>query len=178
MNINKLQFRDKNPRKISDENLEKLKKSIKDDETFLTKRKILINHIDWKYIVYCWNQRVRALKELWYKEIPDEWIDIDENLSKELMEKRAFKDNVEYWEWDYDILKDFDMDFLKDLDLPDVEIDLSQIEMSQYDLDEENEDNAPEPQKEAKLVELGDIFWLWAYIEKDWKRLNIIEFIK
>ena len=112
MDINKLQFRDKNPRKISDENLKKLKKSIKDDETFLTKRKILINHIDWKYIVYCWNQRVGALKELWYKEIPDEWIDIDENLSKELMEKRAFKDNVEYWEWDYDILNDFDINVL------------------------------------------------------------------
>lgn len=39
------------------------------------------------------------------------------------MEKRAFKDNVEYGTWDTDILdRDFDTDFLKDLDLPDGEL--------------------------------------------------------
>lgn len=46
MDIHKLSFWDKNPRKITAENLEKLQKSIVDDSDFLEKRKILVNDVD------------------------------------------------------------------------------------------------------------------------------------
>lgn len=161
MDISQLQFRDKNPRLIKAENLEKLKNSIKDDPDFLTKRKILVNDTkDWM-IVYAGNQRLRSLLALWYTEVPDEWIDIEKNIPLKLMEKRAFKDNVEYGEYDHDKLKDFDLEFLKELDLPEWELDLS--ELNDIDLDEEKEDSVPEPAKEAKLIEIGDIIQLWPH---------------
>jgi len=118
MDISKLQFRDKNPRLIKAENLEKLKKSIQDDPEFLAKRKILVNDTKDGKIVYAGNQRLRSLLALGYTEVPDEWIDIEKNIPLKLMEKRAFKDNVEYGEYDHDKLKDFDLEFLKELDLP------------------------------------------------------------
>ena len=127
MDISKLQFRDKNPRLIKAENLEKLKKSIQDDPEFLAKRKILVNDTKDGNIVYAGNQRLRSLLALGYTEVPDEWIDIEKNIPLKLMEKRAFKDNVEYGEYDHDKLKDFDLEFLNELDLPEGEfsIDLS-----------------------------------------------------
>lgn len=161
MDISQLQFRDKNPRLIKAENLEKLKNSIKDDPDFLTKRKILVNDTKDGKIVYAGNQRLRSLLALWYTEVPDEWIDIEKNIPLKLMEKRAFKDNVEYGEYDHDKLKDFDLEFLKELDLPEWELDLS--ELNDIDLDEEKEDSVPEPAKEAKLIEIGDIIQLWPH---------------
>jgi len=142
MDINLLEFRDKNPRQIKSENLEKLKKSIKEDSNFLEKRKILVNKVDWKNIVYAWNQRLRSLKELWYKEIPNEWVDIEENLPIKIMETRAFKDNVEYWEYDYDKLGEFDMEFLKELDLPEWELNLDKSEDIDFDNIEWNQNRS------------------------------------
>lgn len=43
MKTNLLTFWDKNPRSITDENLEKLKRSLKEDPKFLEKRKMLVN---------------------------------------------------------------------------------------------------------------------------------------
>jgi len=161
MDISKLQFRDKNPRLIKAENLEKLKKSIQDDPEFLAKRKILVNDTKDGKIVYAGNQRLRSLLALGYTEVPDEWIDVEKNIPIKLMEKRAFKDNVEYGEYDHDKLKDFDLEFLKELDLPEWELDLS--ELNDIELDEDKEDSIPEPAKVAKLVEIGDIIQLWPH---------------
>ncbi len=161
MDISNLQFWDKNPRLIKAENLEKLKKSIQDDPEFLAKRKILVNDTkDWM-IVYAGNQRLRSLLALGYTEVPDEWIDVEKNIPIKLMEKRAFKDNVEYGEYDHDKLKDFDLEFLKELDLPEWELDLS--ELNDIELDEDKEDSIPEPAKVAKLIEIGDIIQLWPH---------------
>lgn len=159
MDITKLKFWDKNPRSIKIENLDKLKRSLQDDPEFLSKRKILVNETkDWM-IVYAGNQRLRWLIELWYKDVPDEWVDIEKDIPTKLMEKRAFKDNVEYGGWDKDKLNDnFTLEELEELDLPEWELDLS--DMNDIELDEANEDSVPEPQKEAKLVKVGDIFQL------------------
>jgi hypothetical protein len=43
MDINNLKYREKNPRKITPDNLEKLKRSLKDDPEFLEDRQILVN---------------------------------------------------------------------------------------------------------------------------------------
>lgn len=128
MKSSELKYRDKNPRKISPESLEDLKKSLKEDPDFLEERPICINQTKEWLIVYAWNQRLRGLIAIWYEEIPDNRVKIRKNLSKEIMEKRAFKDNSEYGEYDYDILEsNFDSDYLKSLaeDLPDWELKLS-----------------------------------------------------
>ena len=52
MKTNILLFWDKNPRSISDTNLEKLKASLQKDPEFLERRTILVNHTNDKYIVY------------------------------------------------------------------------------------------------------------------------------
>jgi len=43
MKVSILKLLEKNPRKILDEDLEKLKHSLKDDPDFLVERKILVN---------------------------------------------------------------------------------------------------------------------------------------
>ena len=123
-----LKFREKNPRKITDSNLEKLKKSLKEDPDFLEERPICINQTKEWMIVYAWNQRLRGLIALWYEEIPESRVKIRKNLSVARMEKRAFIDNSEFGEYDYYILEsNFDSDYLKSLaeDLPDWELKLS-----------------------------------------------------
>ena len=169
-----LSFRDKNPRSITEENLEKLKESLNKDPEFLEKRKMLVNHtkveevdkqtkkktIKDVYTVYAWNQRLKGLLALWFAEIPDNWIDIDEDLSDEIMEERAIKDNIEYGEWDYVQLKNnFTLEQIEQMNLPTQEIDLSV-----YDEEEEWKDPDEIPQYWANMpiiIKKWDIIQLW-----------------
>lgn len=112
----------KNPREISEVNMSKLMDSIKTDPEFLAKRKILVNKTEEGNIIYGGNQRYQALVNLWYNEIPDEWVDFEEDIDKELMEARMMKDNTEYGEYDVEVLLEhFDKDWVESLELPDYE---------------------------------------------------------
>ena len=110
-------------------------------------------------VVYAGNQRLRGLLSLGYKEVPDNWLDIEDNIPESLMRSRALKDNVEYGEWDYKILQaHFTLDELVALNIPITELDLnkiSRIKKSQ----EEREDDIPFTTKTA-IVKTGDIFEL------------------
>lgn len=142
----------KNPRKISKENLQKLCKSIKDFERMLELRPIII---DENNIVLGGNQRLTALLKLGYKEIPENWVKKTKSLTKE--EKRRFiiSDNIEYGEWDEDILKSDDWN---DFELKDFNLDID-LEMNWGDdEDEVEEDECPALKKES-IVKMGDI-WL------------------
>jgi len=127
MKVSILKLLEKNPRKILDEDLEKLKHSLKDDPDFLVERKILVNDTkDW-FIVYWGNQRLKALIALWYDEIPDEWVSI-KKITKKVMKKRIIIDNTEYWQNDDDILREeYTKDELEWYDLPEDEIDIDSI---------------------------------------------------
>jgi ParB-like chromosome segregation protein Spo0J len=61
----------KNPRKITKEQLETLKKSITDFKKMLKYRGIII---DENNVILGGTQRYQALKQLGYKDIPEEWI--------------------------------------------------------------------------------------------------------
>ena len=108
-----------NPRIIKDEKYKKLLKSIQEFPDMLNKRPIVaFTDKDGKYCVLGGNMRLKALRELNYKEVPiivaDEWTE---------EEKRQFliKDNVGFGEWDWDILaNEWDTSSLEDwgLDLP------------------------------------------------------------
>ena len=69
-----------NPRIIKDEKFEKLVKSIKDFPKMMELRPMIINKDN---IVLGGNMRLKALKELGYKEVPDEWVKRAEDLTED-----------------------------------------------------------------------------------------------
>lgn len=143
----------KNPRSITDENLEKLCKSIKDFGRMLTLRPMIV---DENNIVLGGNMRLQALKKLGYKEIPENWVIKTFDLTEE--EKRQFliKDNIEYGDWEEKILKDnYDIFELKEFNI-DIDLDL---DLGGDDGGEEpKEDECPALKKES-IVKMGDL-WL------------------
>lgn len=100
-----------NPRKISKEQLSKLKESIKGFEKMMRAQPI---KIDENNLILAGNQRFKALKALGYKEISPEWVHVidymDESEKKEFM----VRDNVSMGEFDFDSFED---EFWEDDDL-------------------------------------------------------------
>lgn len=110
--IKKLTLLEKNPRKISKEQMNKLIVSLETDPDFLHARPILINRLTevGKLIVYAGNQRVQAAKKLKWKTIP---CIIEDDLKEEVMNRRTILDNKSFGEFDYDMLaNEFEIDML------------------------------------------------------------------
>lgn len=116
--ISELTLLENNPRQISKENFERLKKSLQRDPEFLKMRPVLCYPQDGKLIIYAGNQRVRAAKDLGWTEIP---VVIDEQANLEQIRQRILLDNVEFGEWDKDVLaNNWEIEELKNLDLPEL----------------------------------------------------------
>ena len=100
MNISTLIPSEQNPRIISQENLNKLKSSIKGFEKMIEARPLVVTE-DMR--VVGGNQRLKALIQLGYESIPDSWVKI---MSFTPEEEREFivKDNASYGGWDWDLL--------------------------------------------------------------------------
>lgn len=110
--IKQLVLLEKNPRKITKTELDKLCDSLIKDPGFLKSRPVLVNRVDGVLNVYAGNQRVQAAKKLKWKEI---YCCIEDNLSEELMNQRILKDNRHAGEFDYDMLaNEWDLDTLID----------------------------------------------------------------
>ena len=116
--LSKIKPNPNNPRVIKDEKFEKLKKSIKDFPKMMELRPMVINKDN---IVLGGNMRLKALKELGYKEVPDEWVKRAEDLTDEEQRQFIIKDNVGFGEHDWEMLAtEWDADELSDwgLDVP------------------------------------------------------------
>lgn len=117
--INEVKPNPKNPRLIKDDKFKKLVKSIQEFPDMLNKRPLIVfTDVDGKYVVLGGNMRLKALKELNYKEVPiilaDEW-------TEEQKAEFLIKDNVGFGEWDWDNLaNEWDTEKLDEwgLDLP------------------------------------------------------------
>lgn len=116
-----------NPRKISPENLEKLKASIEKFKKMMTVNQIVV---DEQGRILRGNQRYAALVSLGYNEIPNAWVKKIKGWTEKEMNDFTVIDNSHYGEWDLDIILDDDTiwDYAElkedlDIDLPDVEID-------------------------------------------------------
>ena len=117
--INEVKPNPKNPRLIKDDKFKKLVKSIQEFPDMLNKRPLIVfTDTDGKYVVLGGNMRLKALKELNYKEVPiilaDEW-------TEEQKAEFLIKDNVGFGEWDWDSLaNEWDTERLDEwgLDLP------------------------------------------------------------
>lgn len=118
MKLSILKSNPNNPRIIKDDKFKKLVKSISEFPKMLELRPIIV---DENFIVQGGNMRLKALQELKYKDIPDEWVKQVSDLSEDQKKEFIIKDNVGYGEWDYDDLaNNWDVEKLVDwgLDLP------------------------------------------------------------
>lgn len=120
----------KNPRTIKDERFKALKKSIEDAPEMLALRELLVYPHNGKYVVIGGNMRLKACKDLGYKELPCKVI--DENTPVEKLREYTIKDNIGFgtddWgalfeDWNTEELTDWGMEFPEDLSGEDVNAD-------------------------------------------------------
>ena len=149
MKLSELKLNKTNPRKISDNDLEKLCQSITDFPKMMELRPIVI---DDNGIVLGGNMRLKALRKLGMKEIPDNWVKLASELTDD--EKRQFivKDNIPAGMWDIEVLS--------------LEYDIPELEAWGLELDcfgsEPTEENPKEPTikepEETTCPECGHTF--------------------
>ena len=138
-----------NPRLIKDDKFHKLCENIKALPEGLKLRPIVV---DANKVILGGNMRFKALRELGYKEVPDEWVASAKDLTPEQIKRFIITDNVGYGDWDWDMVKaDWDTKELDDwgLDIPDFAV--TELEA------EEDEFDVPEGGIETDIV-LGDLF--------------------
>lgn len=124
-----------NPRLIKDERFKKLVKSIQEFPKMMELRPMVINADN---IVLGGNMRLKALKELGYKEIPNEWVKKASDLTEDEAKRFIIADNVGFGEHDWDLLaNEWDVEQLSDwgLDVPIFDNNINDIE----EIDEFNE---------------------------------------
>jgi hypothetical protein len=90
-----------NPRLIKDDRFHKLVESISQFPKMMRLRPIILGNDN---VVLGGNMRLAALKELKYKEIPDDWVKYADELTEEEKERFIISDNVNFGEWDKALL--------------------------------------------------------------------------
>lgn len=118
MKLSKIKSNPNNPRIIKDEKFKKLCESIKALPKMMELRPIVV---DENFIVQGGNMRLKALNELGYKDIPDEWVKQAKDFSEDELKEFIIKDNVGFGEWDWDdIANNWDVEKLEKwaLDIP------------------------------------------------------------
>lgn len=119
--ISSIILADNNPRKIKNEDLERLKEEISNDPQFLMQKPPLINLLDDKYFVYAGNQRIKACKALGKKTVR---CFVERDVPKEVQDRRAILDNTHHGTWDFDLLQehfDFTPADYADMMLPEIQ---------------------------------------------------------
>ena len=99
--ISDIKLNPNNPRLIKDDKFRKLVKSIEEFPKMMALRPIVINADS---VVLGGNMRLKALQQLKYKEIPDEWVKRAEDLTEDEARRFIIADNVGFGEHDWDML--------------------------------------------------------------------------
>jgi hypothetical protein len=132
MKLSNLKPNPNNPRIIKDDKFKKLVKSIEEFPEMMSKRPIVcVTDVDGKIYPLGGNMRLKALQELKYKEVPDEWVQMADEWTEEQRREFVIKDNVGFGEWDWEQLaNEWDAEKLEEwgLDLP------KQKELNEEDL--------------------------------------------
>lgn len=99
-----------NPRTIKKQDMERLKKSIHDNQDYFEARPIILSDRTGELVIIAGNQRYRAARELGLDEVPTVLLSgLDEKREREII----IRDNVENGEWDFDVLaNEFEVDDL------------------------------------------------------------------
>ena len=101
MKLSDIKANPNNPRVIKDDKFKKLVKSIHEFPKMMALRPMVINADN---IVLGGNMRLKALKELGYKEIPDEWVRRADELTDDEQRRFIIADNVGFGDHDWDML--------------------------------------------------------------------------
>ena len=106
INITDLKTNPKNPRIIKDDKFKKLVKSLQEFPEMMEKRPMVCvtDIADGKLFPLGGNMRLKALQELKYKEIPDEWVMLADEWTEEKRQEFVIKDNVSYGEFNWEEL--------------------------------------------------------------------------
>lgn len=139
MKLSNIKANPSNPRVIKDDRFQKLVKSISEFPKMMELRPMVINSDN---VVLGGNMRLKALQELKYKEIPDNWVKRAEDLTDEEQRRFIIADNVGFGEHDWEMLaNEWNVEELRDwgLDVPDwaAGIDENNMTDDDVDLDEE-----------------------------------------
>lgn len=127
---------ERNPRKISKENMEKLVKSIKANPDYFEARPIICSDRTGKLVIIAGNQRLRAAKTAGLSEVP---VVVLHGLSEEREREITIRDNVELGEWDFDMLEsDWDAEDLQEWGVDEFKPHKEIIEDEPDPIDEEN----------------------------------------
>jgi DNA modification methylase len=146
-----------NPRKWSETAIKQLTESI---ERFGLVDPILVNGAEErKNIVIGGHFRLKIAKDLGYTEVPVVYINIPEEEKERELNLRL---NRNTGDWDFEMLKDFDMDLLSDIGFNDEDLsmiwdDESEVEGDNFDTQKALEEAKKDPQtKEGELFQLGN----------------------
>ena len=154
MKLNQLKSNPNNPRLIKDDKFKKLVTSLREFPEMMEKRPMVcVTDTDGKLYPLGGNMRLKALQELKYKEIPDDWIMLADEWSEEKRQEFVIKDNLSMGEWSWDTLaNEWNVEELTEwgLDIPNFELD-EVLEAEEDDFD------VPEGGIETDIV-LGDLF--------------------
>ena len=138
-----------NPRVIRDEKFKKLVKSIEEFPKMMALRPMVVNE---DMVVLGGNMRLKALKELGYKEVPNDWVKSAKDLTDDEIRRFIIADNVGFGEHDWELLaNEWDAAELADwgLDIPGFEVD---------EVLEAEEDDYEVPNEIETDIVLGDLF--------------------
>ena len=151
MKLKDIRLNPDNPRVIRDEKFQKLKRSIEEFPKMMSLRPIVI---DADGVVLGGNMRLRALQDLGYKEVPDEWVRRAEELTDDEKRRFVIADNVGFGEWAWDALaNEWDAEDLEawGLDLPEFIEEIKEAEDDGFEMpDEVHTDIVP-----GDLFEIG-----------------------
>lgn len=151
--ISTLKNNPNNPRTIKKDALEKLKKSISDFPEMMEKRPMVCvtDAADKKIFPLGGNMRLKAIRELGFKEVPKSWIMMADDWTEEKRKEFIIKDNVSIGDWDFeDLTENWDVGQLEDWGV--------EVPKEWKQIDEVVEDDFDaEPKKETDIV-LGDLF--------------------
>ena len=145
-NIGQIPDVPENPRRITDEDFQLLKKSIEESPEMKALDEVKVFPLGDKYVAIGGNHRLRAYKELKWKKVLCKIL--PENTSTEKLQEYIMKENMQYASNDPYKLKSWDKDQLKDwgVDVPMMESDINVDEFF------ENLDNHNLPQKGFKIT--------------------------
>ena len=105
--ISKFKQNPDNPRIIKDDKFKKLVQSLKDFPEMMEKRPMVcVTDEDGKLFPIGGNMRLKALRELGMKEIPDSWVVLADDWTEEQRREFIIKDNASLGDWNWDDLQE------------------------------------------------------------------------
>jgi len=162
MKLSDLKLNRNNPRIIKDDKFKKLVKSIEEFPEMMSKRPIVcVTDVDCKIYPLGGNMRLKALQELKYKEVPDEWVQMADEWTEEQRREFVIKDNVGFGEWDWEQLaNEWDAEKLEDwgLEVPIFNNDEYETTLGGESINITNDYIALITIQESKIVEAESLF--------------------